>query len=107
MERWPDLAAVIIERPPLMAEAEKIDRGGGANGQGDPGKRMSGLCGAVLDDLDDLIGVLCDEPSLATVTHQLVFALPQPDRARTSTSLPTITGAPVPPAPPAAAAQSV
>jgi hypothetical protein len=76
MERWPLVAAAIIQRPALAGELERAARVAGPSGTG--GNGAGELPKALQDeaDQDALLRLLGDPVSLGDVAERLVYSLP-------------------------------
>jgi hypothetical protein len=73
MERWPELAAEIIDRPSLAGELEERAKSDGdASGSGS----LSELLPEGISQRGELVRLLRDPTSIAGVADRLVFALP-------------------------------
>jgi hypothetical protein len=76
MERWPDVAAEIIERPTFAVALERSAAADSA-ATGAPGTSLTAeLDGLQVDERDELARLLRDPTSLAPVADRLVFAVP-------------------------------
>lgn len=76
MERWPDVAAEIIERP-MFATALERSAAADSNATGVHGTSLTAeLDGLRVDERDELARLLRDPTSLAQVADRLVFAVP-------------------------------
>ena len=73
MERWPDLAAEIIDRPTLAGELER-----GARSDEGPSREetLSELLPVGISQREELVRLLRDPTSIAAIADRLVFALP-------------------------------
>lgn len=73
MERWPELAAEIIDRPSLAGELERRAKSDGeASGNGS----LSELLPVGLSQREELVRLLRNPTSIEAVADRLVFALP-------------------------------
>jgi len=73
MERWPELAEEIIDRPSLAGELEQRAR---SDGEATGATALSGLLPEGLSQREDLVRLLRDPTSIAAIAERLVFALP-------------------------------
>jgi hypothetical protein len=73
MERWPELAAEIIDRPTLAGELER-----GARSDEGPShdRTLSELLPMGISQREELVRLLRDPTSIAAIADRLVFALP-------------------------------
>jgi hypothetical protein len=73
MERWPELAEEIVDRPSLVGELEQRAR---ADGDAASGHCLSELLPEGISEHEELVRLLRDPTSIATIAERLVFALP-------------------------------